>query len=62
MRSMALMHPEDRVARAFETQFYCGPHLLVMPVTNADGEVEGYLPSQGNDDAGWYDALERHAR
>lgn len=55
MRSMALMHPDDRVARAFETQFYCGPHLLVMPVTNRDGDVEGYLPSNGHDDAGWYD-------
>ncbi len=55
MRSMALMHPDDRVARAFETQFYCGPHLLVMPVTNRDGDVEGYLPSSGHDDGGWYD-------
>jgi alpha-D-xyloside xylohydrolase len=55
MRSMALMHPDDRVARAFETQFYCGPHLLVMPVTNREGDVEGYLPSTGHDDAGWYD-------
>ncbi len=55
MRSMALMHPDDRVARAFETQFYCGPHLLVMPVTNRDGDVEGYLPSDGHDDRGWYD-------
>ncbi len=55
MRSMALMHPDDRVARAFETQFYCGPHLLVMPITNADGDVEGYLPSEGHDDGGWYD-------
>jgi alpha-D-xyloside xylohydrolase len=55
MRSMALTHPEDRVARAFETQFYCGPHLLVMPVTNSDGDVEGYLPSAGHDDGGWYD-------
>jgi alpha-D-xyloside xylohydrolase len=55
MRSMALVHPDDRVARAFETQFYCGPHLLVMPVTNRDGDVEGYLPSDGHDDGGWYD-------
>ncbi len=55
MRSMALMHPDDRVARAFELQFYCGPHFLVMPVTNADGDVEGYLPSAGHNDGGWYD-------
>ena len=43
---------DDRVARAFETQFYCGPHLLVMPVLNRDGDVEGYLPEH---DGGWYD-------
>jgi alpha-D-xyloside xylohydrolase len=55
MRSMALMHPDDRVARGFETQFYCGPHLLVMPICNRDGDVEGYLPSDGVDDTGWYD-------
>lgn len=52
MRSMALTHPDDRVARAFETQFYCGPHLLVLPVLNRDGDVEGYLPEH---DGGWYD-------
>ena len=52
MRSMALMHPDDRVARAFEQQFYCGPHLIVMPVLNADGFVEGYLPDHAG---GWYD-------
>ena len=52
MRSMALAHPDDRVARAFETQFYCGPHLLVMPVLNANGDVEGYLPEH---DGGWHE-------
>jgi len=52
MRSMALMHPDDRVARAFETQFYCGPHLLVLPVLNAAGDVEGYLPEH---EGGWYE-------
>ena len=52
MRSMALMHPEDRIARAFEQQFYCGPHLIVMPVLNAEGDVEGYLPDHAG---GWYD-------
>jgi alpha-D-xyloside xylohydrolase len=52
MRSMALMHPDDRVARSFELQFYCGPHLIVMPVLNAEGDVEGYLPDHPG---GWYD-------
>jgi alpha-D-xyloside xylohydrolase len=52
MRSMALMHPDDRVARSFELQFYCGPHLLVMPVLNSNGDVEGYLPEHPG---GWYD-------
>ena len=52
MRSMALMHPDDRVARAFELQFYCGPNLIVMPVLNAEGDVEGYLPDYPG---GWYD-------
>ena len=40
------------MARAFETQFYCGPHLLVMPVLNANGDVEGYLPEH---DGGWHE-------
>ncbi len=52
MRSMALMHPDDRVARGFEQQFYCGPHLIVMPVLNREGDVEGYLPEH---DGGWYE-------
>ena len=52
MRSMALMHPDDRVARAFELQFYCGPHMIVMPVLNAEGDVEGYLPDHPG---GWFD-------
>ncbi len=52
MRSMALMHPDDRVARAFEQQFYCGPHLIVIPVLNAEGDVEGYLPDHPG---GWFD-------
>lgn len=52
MRSMALMHPDDRVARSFELQFYCGPHLVVMPVLNAEGDVEGYLPDHPG---GWFD-------
>lgn len=52
MRSMALMHPDDRIARSFELQFYCGPHLIVMPVLNAEGDVEGYLPDHPG---GWFD-------
>ncbi len=52
MRSMALMHPDDRIARAFEQQFYCGPHLVVMPVLNSEGDVEGYLPDHPG---GWFD-------
>ena len=52
MRSMALMHPDDRVARSYEQQFYCGPHLIVMPVLNSEGDVEGYLPEHGG---GWYE-------
>lgn len=52
MRSMALMHPEDRVARSFELQFYSGPHLLVMPIVSPSGEVEGYLPDVPG---GWHD-------
>jgi len=52
MRSMALAYPHDRVARNFELQFHCGPHLLVMPVTTPGGEVEGYLPDVPG---GWFD-------
>ena len=52
MRSMALMHPDDRVARSFEQQFYCGPQMIVMPVLNHEGDVEGYLPEHAG---GWFD-------
>jgi alpha-D-xyloside xylohydrolase len=52
MRSMALMHPDDRVARSFELQFYCGPHLMVMPILNVEGDVEAYLPESPG---GWYE-------
>jgi alpha-D-xyloside xylohydrolase len=52
MRSMALMHPDDRVARSFELQFYCGPHMIVMPILNREGDVEGYLPDEPG---GWYE-------
>jgi alpha-D-xyloside xylohydrolase len=52
MRSMALMHPDDRVARSFELQFYCGPHMIVMPILNREGDVEGYLPETPH---GWYE-------
>ena len=57
MRAMPLAFPEDRAARAFETQFCCGPALLVAPVTRPGGEVELWLP-----EGGWYDLFtaERH--
>ncbi|WP_305857858.1 glycoside hydrolase family 31 protein [Balneatrix alpica] len=44
MRAMALAFPDDRLARGFETQFMCGPSLLVAPVIRADGWVEVWLP------------------
>ena len=52
MRSMVLMHPDDRVARGFELQFYCGPQMIVMPILNREGDVEGYLPEHPG---GWYE-------
>jgi alpha-D-xyloside xylohydrolase len=57
MRAMALAFPEDRAARAFETQFCCGPALLVAPVTRPGGEAELWLP-----EGAWWDLFtaERH--
>jgi len=44
MRAMALAFPDDRLARGFEIQFMFGDNLLVVPCTQAGGEVEFYLP------------------
>jgi alpha-D-xyloside xylohydrolase len=57
MRAMPLAYPQDRAARAFETQFCCGPALLVAPITRPGGEGEIWLP-----EGGWYDLFtaERH--
>ncbi len=52
MRAMALAYPDDRVAHAYPHQFLCGDALLVMPILNPAGTVEGYLPTNPG---GWYD-------
>jgi alpha-D-xyloside xylohydrolase len=44
-RPMVLACPEDRVAWAFEDQFFCGPDLLVAPCLDPGGVVEVYLPA-----------------
>lgn len=45
MRAMVLACPEDRLAWPFDSQFFCGPDLLVAPCLNAEGAVEVYLPA-----------------
>ena len=47
MRAMALAFPKDRLARGFELQFMFGDNLLVVPCTQAGGDIEFYLP-KGN--------------
>jgi alpha-D-xyloside xylohydrolase len=44
MRSMALAFPDDEPAHAYDTQFLCGPALLVAPITQAGGKVTVYFP------------------
>jgi alpha-D-xyloside xylohydrolase len=45
VRPLWAMHPADPQARAFERDFYFGPHLLVAPVYEEDAtERELYLP------------------
>jgi alpha-D-xyloside xylohydrolase len=50
MRAMALAFPGNALVRDFETQFMCGPALLVAPVLREGGDVDIALPP-GN----WYD-------
>ena len=45
MRSMALAHPGERAAWAFEDQYMFGPHILAVPVLRPGGSVSYYLPS-----------------
>jgi alpha-D-xyloside xylohydrolase len=50
MRAMALAFPDDRIAHRFETQFMCGPALLVAPITQPGGGATLWLP-----DGVWHD-------
>ena len=43
-RAMSLACPDDPAAWRFDTQFFCGPDLLVAPCLNPAGRVEVYLP------------------
>lgn len=44
-RAMAYAFPSDRHGHLYETQFMCGPSLLVAPIIAPGGEVEVYLPA-----------------
>ena len=44
-RAMCLACPNDRLGWPFDTQFFCGPDLLVAPCLRPDGGVEVYLPA-----------------
>jgi alpha-D-xyloside xylohydrolase len=58
MRAMPLAIPHDRQACAYDTQFMCGPELLVAPITAPGGTVEVWLP-----EGVWHDFFtgERHS-
>ena len=50
-RGMAMCFPLDREAHRWNTQFMCGPALLVAPVTQPGTTVQVYLPEA----EGWWD-------
>ena len=55
-RAMPLSFPRDLMARHFETQYMFGDSLLVAPIIRPGGDVDVYLPGDGEkDDRGWYD-------
>ena len=55
-RAMPLSFPLDLMARNFETQYMFGDSLLVAPIVRPGGDVDVYLPGNGEkDDRGWYD-------
>lgn len=43
-RAMALSCPNEKIAWAFEDQFFFGEHMLVAPALRPGGNVEVYLP------------------
>lgn len=43
-RAMALACPDEKVAWAFEDQFFFGQHMLVVPALRPGGNIEVYLP------------------
>jgi len=56
MRPMVLEFPDDRGARAVDTQFMLGDALCVSPVFSPDGACETYLPTSG-----WHHLLDGHS-
>jgi len=50
-RSMAMCFPLDAEAHRWDTQFMCGPALLVAPVTAPGTKAQVYLPEA----EGWWD-------
>jgi len=50
-RSMAMCFPQDREAHRWDTQYQCGPALLVAPVTEPGTRTQVYLPES----EGWWD-------
>ena len=50
-RSMAMCFPQDRQSHDWDTQFMCGPALLVAPVTEPGQHAQIYLPES----EGWWD-------
>jgi alpha-D-xyloside xylohydrolase len=45
LRALVLHHADDPMCWAIDDQFYCGDHLLVAPVMNAEGVRDVYLPA-----------------
>lgn len=50
-RAMAMCFPQDQQAHQWDTQYMCGPALLVAPVTEPGTKVQVYLPES----EGWWD-------
>lgn len=43
-RALVFHHPDDPACWSIDDQFYCGDHLLVAPILNAEGVRDVYLP------------------
>jgi alpha-D-xyloside xylohydrolase len=44
LRALYLHHPQDKICRHIDDQYYFGENMLVAPVMNSEGIRDVYLP------------------